>query len=89
VQVGSTAKVESHAKAQTAPMLMAQLNNGMDEVTSLAQEAANSSDEADKKLAKKKVAQLKQTLKQLKDQVIKEAGQAQKSLKGEKSSKKA
>jgi hypothetical protein len=46
----------------------------MDEATSLAQEAANSSDEADKKLAKKKVAQLKQTLKQLKDQVIKEAG---------------
>lgn len=68
-------------------MLMAQLNSGMEEITNLAQ--ASKSDDADKKLAKRKVAQLKATLKQLKDQVIKEAGEAKKSMNGDTSSRKA
>ena len=51
--------------------------------------AVESEDESDKKLAKKKVAQLKGTLAKLKDQVLKEAGQAKKSLNGEQSAEKA
>lgn len=82
-------QLDMDSKMQTAPMLMAQLKSGMHEANSLAKEAIESEDEADKALAKKKVAQLKSTLKKLKDQVLKEAGQAKKSLNGEQSAKKA
>jgi len=44
-------------------MLMAQLQNGMHEANSLAEDAMESNDEEDKQLAKKKVTQLKNTLK--------------------------
>ena len=59
-------------------MLMAQLQNGMHEAKSLAREAVESNDEEDKQLAKKKVAALKTTLKKLKDQVMREALDAEK-----------
>ena len=61
----------------------------MHEANSMTKAAMESEDESDKKLAKKKVAQLKSTLAKLKDQVLKEAGQAKKSLNGEQSAKKA
>ena len=44
-------------------MLMAQLENGMQEAHSMAIDALESNDEEDKQLAKKKVTQLKKTLK--------------------------
>jgi len=60
-------------------MLMAQVENGMHEASYLTNDAMESNDEDDKKLAKKKVNQLKNTLKELKEKVIKEAESADQS----------
>ena len=68
-------------------MLMAQLQSGTEEASSLVRDAMDTDDEADKKLAKKKITQLKQTLKKLKDKVVREAEEADES-ETEKSSQK-
>lgn len=85
----SMTQLEHKVQAQTAPMLMAQLQSGMHEAKSLARDAIESNDEEDKKLAKKKVAQLKSTLKKLKDQVVREAQDAEKNKSILQSKKKA
>jgi len=61
----------------------------MKEANSLTKEAMESEDDSDKKLAKKKIGQLKDTLAKLKNQVLKEAGSAKKEMSNEESSKKA
>ena len=70
-------------------MLMAQLENGMHEAHSMTIDALESNDEEDKQLAKKKVTQLKKTLKELKEKVIKEANDAEKGNSVQSTKKKA
>lgn len=82
-------QLEMDSKAQTAPMLMAQLQSGMHEAHKLTKASLETENESDKKLAKKKVAELKGTLAKLKNQVIKEAGMAKKQMDGAQSAKKA
>jgi hypothetical protein len=48
-------QLEANQQMQSAPMLMAQIQNGMHEASSLTKDAMESNDEEDKQLAKKKV----------------------------------
>lgn len=56
---------------------MAQLENNLDEVSSLAEGAFENIDEEDKQAAEEKISQLKGTLVKMKDQVMVEAVQAE------------
>ena len=73
----SIAQVTSHSSAGSTPQLMAQLENNLDEVSTLAEGASESIDEEDKQAAEQKISQLKGTLLKMKDQVMVEAVQAE------------